>query len=177
LDIGIWDFRPAILQGIDSFGQIKISSVKPPLLCVDTQTDFVVTDIYVRVMFFFLSPQRPCHKIDRIDKIFEFSARFGFLQFPFWDFFMRSPGSLCLIKSAITGQRVSPENRLQQIERLRIEYSAKIFDRIRLLLRPAALASTAATNRSTSRKRPSPRRQIKTDPLSVEDKVLRRCLL
>src|SRR4029077_13602002 len=44
---------------------------------------------------------------------------------------MRSLSSLCLIKSAITGQRVSPENRFATVNRaLKGEYSAKTSDRV-----------------------------------------------
>src|SRR5580765_1223061 len=47
---------------------------------------------------------------------------------------MRSLSSLCLIKSAITGQRVSPENRFATVNRaLKGEYSAKTSDRVEYL--------------------------------------------
>jgi hypothetical protein len=70
--------------------RLKSSSVKPPLLCVEHQTDLVVSDIYVGVVFFFLSHlSDPVHKIDRIDKIIEFESALDlvFLQFPFRDLF------------------------------------------------------------------------------------------
>src|SRR5207249_11596715 len=56
-------------------------------------------------------------------------------------FFIRSLSSLCLIKSAITGQRVSPENRFATANRApKIEYPAQIFDRIKdLYCAPARL--------------------------------------
>ena len=54
------------------------------------QTDLVVADIYVGVMFFFLSHlSDPVDKIDRIDKIIEFEGALDlvFLRFPFRNLF------------------------------------------------------------------------------------------
>jgi hypothetical protein len=65
-------------------------------------------------MFLFLGHFGHCiHEINRIGKIIEFKRAFDvfLLQFPFRDFLSRVFSSSAFIKSAITGQRVTPENR------------------------------------------------------------------
>src|SRR3954463_10019498 len=71
---------------------------------------------------------------------------------------MRSLRSLCLIKSAITGQRLSPENRFAMANRPpKKRVFGEDFGRNRRhLLRIVALASRVATNLSAPREQPTP---------------------
>src|SRR4029453_12295255 len=95
---------------------------------------------------------------------------------------MRFLSSPCLIKSAITGQRVSPENRFATANRAP---KKRVFDEgfgpsRRPLLRTVALASTAATNRAAPREqRPPPRRRTGQNENRFRrgDIVVHQCLL
>src|SRR4029077_5421344 len=99
------------------------------------QTDFVVTNIYVGVMFFFLSHlSDPVDKIDRIDKVIEFESALDliFLQFPLRDLFhailelalfdqVSHNGTTSITRKSFCNGKSSA---------LKSEYTAKIWDRI-----------------------------------------------
>ena len=78
-------------QRIDSFGQTKIKLCQPAFAVRrDNEADFVVTNVDIGMVFFFLGHFRHgIYEIDRIRKIIKLKSALDMflLQFPFWDLF------------------------------------------------------------------------------------------